>query len=159
MWKIRIVIVCLSLMLGYVQVFSQVSRLESREFIDYASDSFRDTEFKDSNALYTTIVQILVSKKHPEGTELTVTDSISNEVMLSIKKLINFDFKKLMAKNDQVAFQFPIAISIISSKEDGNAIAVWDLAPKIATMFNAEPLDNKGRHVILLSPLIYTKSL
>ena len=155
---ISIIPLCLILLCS-LEAFSQRQRLESREFINFASASFRATKFRDSNALYTMIVQILLDSRHPSKIQVSVTDTISAEVMKSIKTFKNFNFHPLMNNHSQVAFQFPIAILIGNSKDDRNPIELETLGSSIAKMFNFEPLDAKGFPVIELSPLNLTMSL
>lgn len=154
--SIKILMLGLCLIIFSINVFSQVSNKRNEDFIAFSTGTLDLSEFKDSTAIYTCTLQLIIDRKKPSEAVLSTSDSIVSRYIKGLDSLKKFDFVSLMGKHRQVAFQIPIAVIVSASNYGKQCIDVHLIADKIRILNTDNKINSKDFAVIKMFPLIFT---
>lgn len=154
--SIRIILVGICLILLSISSFSQVSDKVNKDFNKFAASVLNMSEFKDSTAIYTCKLQLIVDRNDPTRAVLSTNNSTVTEHIKGLNSLKNFDFRALMGEHKRVAFLIPIAVIITDSNHGKQCIDANTISDKLLTLLSDFKLDTKGLPIMQMFPLITT---
>ena len=155
---LAIILVSTTLVFARAQVpaKSEKEMTAANNFIRLLANKLNFNRFKDSTAIYTCKVQIIVDRKRPSNLVLSTNDSTVIKNIKGLDSLKAIDFYPLMGKHTHVAFQLPIAVVVFSSNQENQTIDLNIVSDKILMLHYNNKLETGGVPVIHLFPHIVT---
>lgn len=153
--KITMIGVCLILSTSQL-IYGQVTEKINNDFISYAGSIIDPSQFKDSTAIYTCQLQLIVDRKNPLGALLSSNDTTVSRYLKHIETLKAFDFKGLMGNHERVCFRIPIAVTVIDSKYGKQSIDANSMSKYISMLYIVPAHMKNKLHTIQMFPLIVT---
>jgi hypothetical protein len=154
--SLKIILISIYLMISGKLLYGQVSQETNNEFNNYVRTLIDFSKFKDSTAIYTCQIQVIVDRDLTGGVVILSNDTSVFNKFIDIKAFKKFNFQKLMGNHHQVSFKVPIAIIISDSKYGKQNIDAWLLANRIAMLYSIPETMKSNLYSIQMFPLIVT---
>lgn len=134
--------------------FAQLPNEQNNKVINFMTNQINSHSFKDSTAVYTFNLRILIDRKSRIKPKITPSDSTFLKHFNSIDSLSKFNFRGIMPNKQTIQFILPIVIIVMGSENDKNRIYPRIMADKIATLYRYGKEFDYSLESRILFPLI-----
>ena len=141
---------CLFIQLSHGQVADSIGKA----FITHTFGKLDYSQFKDSTALYTCRLQLIVFKDQKKTMQLSSNDTTISNQIKGLEVIKSFDFRRLIGKNNRVAFHIPVAVIVWGSKSTHQMIDAITIDNRINQLFYFQSSERDKIPTIQMSPLV-----